>query len=187
MSETENTYKPRLHEEYKDTIVPKLQEEFGYKNKLAVPGVKKITINMGLGDAVANPNLIKTAVDELTQITGQKAIVCRAKQSISNFKLREGMPIGVSVTLRKRHMWEFLDRLISVAMPRIRDFKGISPKAFDGRGNYNLGLKEQIIFPEINYDRVDEIKGMNITIVTSADTNEEGKALLKHLGMPFRN
>lgn len=187
MAETENTYKPRLWEEYKSTVVPQLQEEFGYKNKMAVPGVKKITINMGLGDAVANPNLIKSAVEELTQITGQRAIVCRAKQSISNFKLREGMPIGVSVTLRKKHMWEFLDRLISVAMPRIRDFKGISPKAFDGRGNYNLGLKEQMIFPEINYDKVDEIKGMNITIVTSADNNAEGQALLKHLGMPFRD
>ena len=187
MAKTENTYSPRLWEEYKSTIVPKLQEEFGYKNKMAVPGVKKVTINMGLGDAVANPNLIKSAVEEMTQITGQRAIVCRAKQAISNFKLREGMPIGVSVTLRKKHMWEFLDRLISVAMPRIRDFKGISPKAFDGRGNYNLGLKEQIIFPEINYDNVDEIKGMNITIVTSADNNAEGKALLKHLGMPFRD
>ena len=187
MADTENSYKPRLWEEYKSTIAPKLKEEFSYKNMMAVPGLKKITINMGLGDAVANPNLIKTGLEELTQITGQKAIVCRAKQSISNFKLREGMPIGVSVTLRKKYMWEFLDRLISVAMPRIRDFKGISPKSFDGHGNYNLGLKEQIVFPEINYDNVDEVKGMNITIVTSAHSNEEGKALLKHLGMPFRN
>jgi large subunit ribosomal protein L5 len=154
---------------------------------MEIPTIEKITINMGLGEAVANPNLIKTAVEELTVISGQRAVVTRAKKSIATFKLREGMPIGCMVTLRGQRMWEFLDRLVTVALPRTRDFKGISGKAFDGRGNYTLGLKEQTIFQEIEYDKLDKVKGMNVCFVTSANTDEEGKALLKRLGMPFKN
>jgi large subunit ribosomal protein L5 len=162
-------------------------KEFNYTSRMQVPRVSKISVNMGLGEAVTNPNIIKTAQDELTAITGQKAVVTRAKKSIANFKLRAGVPIGCRVTLRRDWMWEFFDRLVSVAIPRVRDFKGISGKAFDGRGNYSLGLREQIIFPEIDYDKVDQVRGMNITITTTARTDEEGKALLKNLGMPFRN
>lgn len=178
---------PRLREKYRNELVDALMKEFGYKNRMEVPRLEKITLNMGLGEAVTNPNIIQTAVDELSMIAGQRAVVTRARKSISNFKLREDMPIGCMVTLRAERMWEFLDRLIAVAMPRMRDFKGISGKAFDGRGNYSLGIKEQIIFPEINYDKVETVKGMNVTIVTTAKTDPEAKSLLKHLGMPFRN
>ena len=177
----------RLKITYEKEIVEKLMSKLSLKNKHDVPKVEKITINMGLGEAVSNPNLIKTAVEELTVISGQRAVITRAKKSIATFKLREGMPIGCMVTLRGQRMWEFLDRLVSVALPRTRDFKGISGKAFDGRGNYTLGLKEQTIFQEIEYDKIDKIKGMNVCFVTSANTDEEGKALLKRLGMPFKN
>lgn len=178
---------PRLQQRYREEILAVLMKEFGYSNPMQVPHLEKITLNVGLGEAVGNPNLVNTAVEELSAIAGQRAVITRAKKSIANFKLRAGLAIGCMVTLRRERMWEFLDRLISVAMPRIRDFKGVNGKAFDGRGNYSLGLKEQIIFPEIDYDKVDKIKGFNVTITTSATTDEEGKALLKHLGMPFRN
>jgi large subunit ribosomal protein L5 len=178
---------PRMIAKYREEVVPALMKEFNYSSSMQVPRVAKISVNMGLGEAVTNPNIIKSAQDELTQITGQKAVVTRAKKSIANFKLRAGVPIGCRVTLRRDWMWEFFDRLVNVAIPRVRDFKGISGKAFDGRGNYSLGLREQIIFPEIDYDKVDKVKGLNITITTTAKTDEEGKALLKHLGMPFRN
>jgi large subunit ribosomal protein L5 len=154
---------------------------------MQIPRLAKVVVNIGLGQAVANPKLIESAVEELGQITGQKPMVARAKKAISNYKLRSGMPIGVFVTLRRERMWEFLDRLIALALPRVRDFKGVSSKGFDGRGNYTLGLREQIIFPEINYDKIDTIKGMNVSIVTTAKTDEEGRALLAELGMPFRS
>ena len=185
--ETTKVAIPRLLKKYRDEVASGLNEEFKYKNVMQVPNLEKITINMGLGEAVANPNLIKTAVEELTVIAGQRAVITRAKKSIATFKLREGMPIGCMVTLRGQRMWEFMDRLVTVALPRTRDFKGISGKAFDGRGNYTLGLKEQTIFQEIEYDKIDKIKGMNVCFVTSAKTDEEGKALLKRLGMPFKN
>jgi large subunit ribosomal protein L5 len=178
---------PRLQKKYREEVAGGLNEEFKYKNVMEIPRIEKITINMGLGEAVANPNLIKTAVEELTVISGQRAVITRAKKSIATFKLREGMPIGCMVTSRGQRMWEFLDRLVTVALPRTRDFKGISGKAFDGRGNYTLGLKEQTIFQEIEYDKLDKVKGMNVCFVTSANTDEEGKALLKRLGMPFKN
>jgi large subunit ribosomal protein L5 len=162
-------------------------KDFGLKNIMEAPKLDRIVINMGLGEAVQNAKIVESAVEELTAITGRKPVVTRAKKSIASFKLREGMPIGVMVTLRGEQMYDFLDRLISVALPRTRDFKGISAKAFDGRGNYTLGVREQIIFPEINYDKIDKIKGMNITFVTTAKTDEQGRALLKSLGMPFRN
>ncbi len=181
------TEQPRLLKKYRDEIVPAMQKDFSFSSPMQVPRITKITLNMGLGEAVTNPNIIKTAADELTQIAGQRAVVTRAKKSIANFKLRAGVAIGCRVTLRREWMWEFLDRLVNVAMPRVRDFKGISGKAFDGRGNYSLGLREQIIFPEIDYDKVDKVKGLNVTFTTTAKTDEEGKALLKHLGMPFRN
>ena len=177
---------PRLKGQYKSAVVNSLTEEFKYENPMMVPKVEKITINMGLGEAVGNPNVVKTAVEELTVIAGQRAVATRAKNSIAGFKLRQGMPIGCMVTLRGDRMWEFLDRLVTFALPRVRDFKGVSPKSFDGRGNYNLGLKEQLIFNEIDYDKVDKVKGLNITIVTSATTDEEGRALRRNLGMPFR-
>lgn len=180
-------YAPRLREKYKKEVVELLMKEFGYENPMQVPRLEKITINMGLGEAVTNPNIAQGAVDELSVIAGQKAVLTRARKSISNFKLREGMPIGCMVTLRRERMWEFLDRLVAVAMPRMRDFKGISGKAFDGRGNYSLGMREQIVFPEINYDKVEHVKGLNVTMVTTAKTDPEAKALLKHLGLPFRN
>jgi large subunit ribosomal protein L5 len=180
------TKPPRLKEVYERDVVAKLMTEFSYKNRMQVPRLVKITINMGLGEAIANPKIIESAVDELAQIAGQKPVVTKAKKSIATFKLRQGMKIGAMVTLRRDVMFEFLDRLVSLALPRVRDFKGISPKAFDGRGNFSLGIKEQIIFPEINYDKIDKIKGMNVSIVTTARTDDEGRALLKHLGMPFR-
>lgn len=185
MSET--AYEPRLRARYRDEIVPGLMKEFGYANIMQVPKLRKVVINMGLGEAVANPNIIKSAIADLELIAGQKPVVCKAKKSISNFKLRQGQPIGAMVTLRKARMWEFFDRLVNVAMPRIRDFKGISGKAFDGHGNYSLGLREQIIFPEINYDKVDKVKGMNISVITTAKTDPEAKQLLKQLGLPLRN
>ena len=178
---------PRLLEKYRSEVIASLKEEFEYKNPMQVPKIEKISINIGLGEAVGNPNLIKGAVEELSAIAGQKAVVTRAKKSIATFKLREGMPIGCMVTLRGVRMWEFLDRLVTVALPRVRDFKGISGKAFDGRGNYNLGLKEQMMFQEVNYDKVDKVKGMNVSIITSAKTDAEAKSMLKQLGMPFRN
>jgi large subunit ribosomal protein L5 len=180
-------YQPRLRIKYKDEIIPQLMKDFGFKNVMQVPKLDRIVLNMGLGEAVQNAKLIESAVEELGAITGRKPVVTRAKKSIAGFKLREGMPIGVMVTLRGVQMYDFLDRLISLALPRTRDFKGISPKAFDGRGNYTLGIREQIVFPEVNYDRIDSIKGMNVTLVTTAETDEQGRALLKSLGMPFRN
>lgn len=177
----------RLKEIYQKEIVPKLRAEFNYKNLMEVPRIEKVVVNMGLGEAIQNIKILDSAAAELSAITGQKAVVTKAKKSIASFKLREGMPIGCMVTLRRDRMYEFLDRLMNVALARVRDFKGVSGKAFDGQGNYTLGIKEQLIFPEINYDQIDKIKGMNVTIVTSAKTDEEGKALLKHLGMPFRN
>jgi large subunit ribosomal protein L5 len=178
---------PRLREKYAKEIVPALMKRFGYDNPMQVPGLVKIVLNMGLGEAVANPKLIEAAVTELTAIAGQKPVVTRARKSIANFKLREGMPIGIMVTLRKERMWEFFDRLVTLSLPRVRDFRGTSPRAFDGAGNYTLGLKEQIVFPEIDFDKVDKIKGMNVTVVTTAKTNEEAKELLGGLGMPFRS
>jgi large subunit ribosomal protein L5 len=177
----------RLKDIYSSEIVPKLLNDFSYKSCMQVPQIKKIVVNMGLGEAIQNVKILDSATTELGLITGQKSVITKAKKSIATFKLREGMPIGCMVTLRRDRMYEFLDRLINVSLARVRDFKGISGKAFDGKGNYTLGIKDQLIFPEINYDNVDKIKGMNITIVTSAKTDEEGKALLKYLGMPFRN
>ena len=177
----------RLKDIYSSEIVPKLRNDFSYKSCMEVPQIKKIVVNMGLGEAIQNVKILDSATTEIGLITGQKAVITKAKKSIATFKLREGMPIGCMVTLRRDRMYEFLDRLINVSLARVRDFKGVSGKAFDGKGNYTLGVKDQLIFPEINYDNVDKIKGMNITIVTSAKTDEEGKALLKYLGMPFRN
>jgi len=182
-----SNYEPRLIKKYKDEVLPQLMKDFSFTNIMQAPKLVRIVINMGLGEAVQNAKIVESATEELAAITGRKPIVTRAKKSIASFKLREGMPIGVMVTLRGEQMYDFLDRLISVALPRTRDFKGISPKAFDGRGHYTLGIREQIIFPEINYDKIDKIKGMNITFVTTAKTDEQGRALLKSLGMPFRN
>jgi large subunit ribosomal protein L5 len=178
--------RPRLQERYRQEVVTKLSEEFGYKNVHQVPMVEKVIVNMGVGAATQNPKLLEKAVEELTAITGQKPLVRRARKSIANFKLRQGQAIGAMVTLRGERMWEFLDRLLTVALPRVRDFKGVSPKAFDGRGNYTLGIREQIIFPEVNYDAVEKISGLNVTVCTTAQSDAEGKALLGHLGMPFR-
>jgi len=178
---------PRLRERYKKETVGALMKRFNYTTPMQVPRLQRIVINMGLGAAVGNPKIIEAAVKELSAITGQKPVITRAKKAIANFKLREGLPIGVKVTLRRERMWEFLDRLITLALPRVRDFRGTSPKAFDGAGNYTLGLKEQIVFPEIDFDSVDSIKGMNITFVTTAPSNEEAKELLVHLGMLFRS
>ena len=177
---------PRLRERYKNEVVPALMRDQGYTNLLEVPRLEKIVLNMGLGEAVQNPKIIDSAVDEVTAIAGQKPIVTKSKKAISNFKLREKMPIGVMVTLRGERMYEFMDRLVSAALPRVRDFKGVPDRAFDGRGNYSLGIREQVIFPEINLDKVDKIKGLTITICTTARTDAEGKALLRALGMPFR-
>ena len=176
----------RLKAQYEDEVRPKLQEQFGYSSPMQHPRIKKITLNMGVGDAKVNSKFLDEAVEELALITGQKPAITRARKSIAQFKLREGMPIGAKVTLRGARMWEFLDRLNTVALPRIRDFRGINPEGFDGRGNYNLGLREQTIFPEIDYDKIDRVRGLNVTITTSATTDEEGKALLTFLGMPFR-
>lgn len=177
----------RLKEVYTKEIIPQLMKEFGYKNVMQVPKLEKIVVNMGLGEAIQNVKILDSAAEEICTITGQKAVITKAKKSIASFKLRQGMPIGCMVTLRKERMYEFLDRLMNISLPRVRDFKGVSPKGFDGRGNYSLGIKEQLIFPEIDYDKVDKVKGLNISIVTTAKTDEEGRALLKILGMPFRN
>jgi large subunit ribosomal protein L5 len=177
---------PRKQKLYADEVIAALTKQFSYKNPMQVPRLQKITVNMGLGAAVGNPKIIDAAVTEMVAITGQKPVITRAKKAIATFKLRQGVPIGVTVTLRRERMWEFLDRLVSLALPRVRDFKGVSPRGFDGQGNYTLGLKEQIIFPEIDYDKIDVIKGMNISFVTSANTDDEGRALLANLGMPFR-
>ena len=177
---------PRFIAKYKDVAIPALTKQFGYTNPNEVPRLEKIVVNMGLGAAVTNPKIIDSAVEELRAVTGQKPIVTRSKKAIASFKLRAGLPIGAMVTLRKAKMWEFLDRFISIALPRMRDFRGVSRRAFDGQGNYTLGLKEQIIFPEIDYDRIDVIKGLNVSFVTTANTDEEGRALLQHMGMPFR-
>lgn len=177
----------RIKELYDNEIIAKLRKDFNYKNIMEVPHIEKVVVNMGLGEAIQNVKILDSAAVELNAITGQKSVITKAKKSIATFKLRQGMPIGCMVTLRRDRMYEFLDRLMNVALPRVRDFKGVSGKAFDGKGNYTLGIKEQLIFPEISYDTIDKIKGMNITIVTSAKTDEEGKALLKYLGMPFRN
>jgi large subunit ribosomal protein L5 len=176
----------RLGIAYKEQMVPALMKEFGYKNPMQVPRVEKVVVNMGLGEAITNNKLIEQAEEQMMAITGQKAVVTRSRKSIANFKLRENQPIGVMAILRKDRMFEFLDRLLNTALPRVRDFKGVSMKSFDGRGNYTLGIKEQIIFPEINYDRIEKIKGMNVTIVTTAKSDEEGRALLRYFGMPFR-
>ncbi len=176
----------RLAAAYKTQVVPQLMKDFGYKNPMQVPKMEKIVVNMGLGEAINNNKLIEQAEEQLMAISGQKAVVTRSRKSIANFKLRENQAIGCMVTLRKDRMYEFFDRLVSIALPRVRDFKGVSSKSFDGKGNYTLGIKEQIIFPEINYDKIEKIKGMNITIVTTARNDEEGRALLRHMGMPFR-
>jgi large subunit ribosomal protein L5 len=176
----------RLQEYYQNEIVDRMMKEFGYKNVMQVPKITKVVLNMGLGEAIQNVKILDGAVDEMTVIAGQKAVITKARRSIAAFKLREGMPIGVTVTLRREKMYHFLDKLINLVLPRVRDFRGISAKAFDGRGNYTLGLKEQIIFPEIDYDKVEKIKGMNISIVTTAKNDEEARFLLKALGMPFK-
>ena len=176
----------RLHDKFNTDVVPALTKRFNYPNIMAVPRVKKVTVNIGLGEASQNVKLLDTAAQELGQIAGQRPIITRAKKSIANFKIRKGMPIGCMVTLRGERMYEFLDRLSSVVLPRLRDFKGLPPNSFDGRGNYTLGLKDQLVFPEIDYTRVDKIKGMNVTITTTARTDEEGRELLKSLGVPFR-
>jgi large subunit ribosomal protein L5 len=177
----------KLKEVYQEKAVPALMKRFNYKNRMEVPKLDKIVINMGLGEAIQNIKILDSAAQELSQITGQKPVITKAKKSIAQFKLRTGMPIGCRVTLRKEKMYEFFNRLVNVALPRVRDFKGLSGKSFDGRGNYALGIREQLIFPEIHYDKIDKVKGMNIVIVTSAKTDEEGKELLKLLGMPFKN
>ena len=176
----------RLQEKYQNSVKAELQNKFAYKSSMQIPKLEKIVINMGVGDAVANSKVLDDAVEELTQITGQKPVVTKAKKSIANFKLREGMPIGCKVTLRGERMYEFLDKLVSIALPRVRDFHGINGNAFDGRGNYTLGVKEQLIFPEINFDKIKKVRGMDIVIVTTANTDEEGRALLSLMGMPFK-
>ncbi len=177
---------PRLNERYRQEVVPALMKEFGYRNPMAVPRLRKIVVNMGLGEAIQNAKLLDSAAAELTQITGQKPVITRARQSIANFKLRKNMPIGTMVTLRGERMYEFMDRLMNVALPRVRDFRGLSTRSLDGRGNYTLGLRDQLVFPEIDYSKVEKIKGMNISSVTDARTDAEALALLRHLGMPFR-
>ncbi|MCP3892729.1 MAG: 50S ribosomal protein L5 [Desulfobulbaceae bacterium] len=175
-----------LKDIYANECVPALKEEFGYTNAMQIPQLEKIVLNMGLGEAVQNPKIVEGAAEELTRISGQKAVITKAKKSIATFKLREGMPIGCRVTLRGEKMYDFFSKLVNIALPRVRDFRGLSPKGFDGRGNYSMGIQEQIIFPEIDYDKIDKIKGLNITIVTSAPTDNEGRSLLKNLGMPFK-
>jgi len=176
----------RLKERYVKEVVPALRKEFGYKNVMAVPRIEKVVVNMGLGEATANAKLIDTGADELARITGQKPVTRRAKKSIAAFKVRKGMPIGTMVTLRGERMWEFLDRLMNIALPRVRDFKGVSPRGFDGRGNYTLGLRDQLLFPEIDYMKVDKARGMNVSVVTTAKTDQEARKLLQFIGMPFR-
>jgi large subunit ribosomal protein L5 len=179
--------KPRLQAWYENTVRGKLQEQFGFQTPMQVPRMEKVTINVGLGEASKNPKLLEAVVNEIAAITGQKPVVTKAKKAISNFGLRENSPVGVTVTLRRDRMWEFLDRLINVSMPRIRDFRGVPTRSFDGRGNYTMGVKEQLIFPEIDYDKVDQVHGMDITFVTTTNKDDEGLALLRELGMPFRN
>ena len=176
----------RLKDRYQKDVAPSIAKEFGITNPMAVPKIEKVVINMGMGEAIGNAKILDTAADELRAITGQKPVITKAKKSIASFKLRQGMPIGVVVTLRGDRMYEFLDRLVSVALPRVRDFRGVSPKAFDGRGNYTIGIREQLIFPEIDFNKVDKLRGMNISIVTTARNDEQARALLKGLGMPFR-
>jgi large subunit ribosomal protein L5 len=176
----------RLKEKYRKEVVPALQKEFGYTNVMAVPKIEKVVVNMGLGEATANAKLIDTGADELARITGQKPVTRRSKKSIAAFKVRKGQPIATMVTLRGERMWEFLDRLMSIALPRVRDFKGVSPRGFDGRGNYTLGLRDQLLFPEIDYMKVDKARGMNVSVVTTAKTDEEARKLLQFIGMPFR-
>jgi large subunit ribosomal protein L5 len=176
----------RLKEAYQTEMVPRLKEALGLNNVMQVPRVEKVVVNMGIGEAITNIKVLESAVEELERLTGQKVVVTKAKKSIAQFKLREGVPIGAMVTLRRDRAYEFLDRLINIALPRVRDFKGVSPKAFDGRGNYTLGIREQIIFPEIDLDKIDKVKGLNITIVTTAESDEHGRQLLRELGMPFR-
>jgi large subunit ribosomal protein L5 len=176
----------RLKEKYQKEVVAALTKEFGYKNVMAVPRITKVVVNMGLGEATANAKLVDTGADELSRITGQKPVTRRAKKSIAAFKVRKGMPIGTMVTLRGERMWEFLDRLMNIALPRVRDFKGVSPRGFDGRGNYTLGLRDQLLFPEIDYMKVDKARGMNVSVVTTAKTDQEARKLLQFIGMPFR-
>jgi len=176
----------RLRDRYSKEVAPALAKEFGYTNVMAIPKVEKIVVNMGLGEATGNAKIVDTGADEVSRVTGQKAVITRSKKSIAQFKVRKGMPIGTMVTLRGDRMWEFLDRLISIALPRVRDFRGVSPRGFDGRGNYTLGLKDQLLFPEIDYMKVDKARGMNISVVTTAKTDEESRKLLQLLGMPFR-
>ena len=176
----------RLREKYQTDVVPALQKEFGYKNIMAVPKIEKVVVNMGLGEATSNAKIVDTGADELARITGQKPVTRRAKKSIAAFKVRKGMPIATMVTLRGDRMWEFLDRLMNIALPRVRDFKGVPPRGFDGRGNYTLGLKDQLLFPEIDYMKVDKARGMNVSVVTTAKTDEEARKLLQFIGMPFR-
>ena len=176
----------RLKERYQKEVAPAIAREFGITNPMAIPRVQKVVLNMGMGEAIANAKILDTATDELRSITGQKPVITKAKKSIASFKLRQGMPIGVMVTLRGDRMYEFLDRLVSIALPRVRDFRGVSPKAFDGRGNYTIGVREQLIFPEIDFNKVDKLRGMNISIITTARNDEQARALLKGLGMPFR-
>jgi len=176
----------RLKDRYQKEVVPALAKEFGYKNVMAVPKIEKVVVNMGLGEATSNAKLVDVGADELARITGQKPVTRRAKKSIAAFKVRKGMPIATMVTLRGERMWEFLDRLMSIALPRVRDFKGVSPRGFDGRGNYTLGLKDQLLFPEIDYMKVDKARGMNVSVVTTAKTDEEARKLLQFIGMPFR-
>jgi large subunit ribosomal protein L5 len=179
-------YEPRLQKYYREVVVPRLTEQFGYKNALTVPRVEKIVLNMGIGEATADSKKVQSAADDLALIAGQKAVITRARKSIATFKVREGMPIGAKVTLRKARMFEFLDRLVTVALPRMRDFRGLNSKSFDGRGNYALGIKEHIVFPEINYDKVDQIWGMDVVVCTTAKTDDEARALLGALNFPFR-
>ena len=176
----------RLRDRYSKEVAPALAKEFGYKNVMAIPRIAKVVVNMGLGEATGNAKIVDTGADEVMRITGQKPVVTRSKKSIAQFKVRKGMPIGTMVTLRGDRMWEFLDRLIAIALPRVRDFRGVSPRGFDGRGNYTLGLKDQLLFPEIDYMKVDKARGMNISVVTTAKTDEESRKLLQLLGMPFR-
>ena len=176
----------RLKERYQKDVVPALKKEFGYKNVMAIPKIEKVVVNMGLGEATQNAKIVDTGVDELSRVTGQKAVVTRAKKSIAQFKVRQGQPIGAMVTLRGERMYEFLDRLVSIALPRVRDFRGVSPRGFDGRGNYTLGLRDQLLFPEIDYMKVDKARGMNVSVVTTAKTDEEARKLLQFIGMPFR-
>jgi large subunit ribosomal protein L5 len=176
----------RLKDKYQKDVIPALRKEFGYKNVMAVPKIEKVVVNMGLGEATSNVKIVDTGADELARITGQKAVTRRSKKSIAAFKVRKGQPVGTSVTLRGERMWEFLDRLMSIALPRVRDFKGVSPRGFDGRGNYTLGLRDQLLFPEIDYMKVDKARGMNVSVVTTAKTDQEARKLLQFVGMPFR-